>query len=776
MTVDLTAQRAAEEALRESEARFRSVFDSDLMGLTIFDMNTGRTIATNDCLLAMTGHCRADFEEGRWDWRDFTLPEYLHLDEAAAVEAREKGYCAPFEKEYRRTDGTRFPVRLSSAPLPGQPGRMIVAVQDITATREAQAELRASEQRLQLAKQAAGIGVWDWDLTTGRIDWSPEVYDLLGIDRSTPPERLFPAWVEALHPEDRAEYEPIVQAVAREGGTFAFDFRIVATTGEIRWIRSQGVAVIGPGGAPVRITGVNLDVTAQHREEEQLREAAQTLAVTVEERTRERDRILDLSNDLFASASFDGYLRAINPAWERLLGYTEAELITKPFIELIHPDDHAAAAAVLAALAAGEPLMRFEDRLLAKDGRVVWITWAAVAEGERFYASGRDITAEKQAAAELEAAQEALRQAQKMEAMGQLTGGVAHDFNNLLTPIVGSLDMLQRKGLGDEREQRLIAGAIQSAERAKTLVQRLLAFARRQPLQPIPVDIGALVTGMAELIESTTGPQIKVVVEVGDHLPPARADPNQLEMALLNLAVNARDAMLEGGTLRISATLETVGVGHRVSAESGTYIRISVTDTGVGMDAETLARAIEPFFSTKGVGKGTGLGLSMVHGLASQLGGTLTIESRRGYGTTVELWLPTSSKAAETARTANAAPSADPREGVVLLVDDEDLVRMSTADMLADLGYVVVEARSAEDAMRLIERGDPFDLVVTDHLMPGMSGTDLAQAIRSARPGLPVLLISGYAEREGIDPGLPRLGKPFRKDELAESIAEALEN
>jgi len=388
------------------------------------------------------------------------------------------------------------------------------------------------------------------------------------------------------------------------------------------------------------------------------------------------------------------------------------------------------------------------------DGRPIWLV-----------AEGRDIT-------DLKTAQEALRQSQKMEAMGQLTGGVAHDFNNLLTPIVGSLDMLQRKGLGNEREQRLIAAAAQSAERARTLVQRLLAFARRQPLQSVAVDVAKLVTGMAELVSSTTGPQIKVVVEAPEDLPPAVADLNQLEMALLNLAVNARDAMPEGGTLRISASVQTVKAGHGSGLRPGPYIRLSVADTGTGMDEATLARAIEPFFSTKGIGRGTGLGLSMVHGLASQLGGGLTISSRPGLGTNVELWLPQSASEPD-ATHAPTEPSASPHaRGTALLVDDEELVRLSTADMLHDLGYDVIEAASAEEALQLLERGESFDLLVTDHLMPGMNGTDLAGAVRNARPGLPVLLVSGYAESDGLVADLPRLTKPFRKDELASSLAQ----
>jgi signal transduction histidine kinase/CheY-like chemotaxis protein len=375
-----------------------------------------------------------------------------------------------------------------------------------------------------------------------------------------------------------------------------------------------------------------------------------------------------------------------------------------------------------------------------------------------------DITERRQA-------EEALRQSQKLEAMGQLTGGVAHDFNNLLTPIIGGLDMLQRNRVGSDRERRLIDGALQSAERAKTLVQRLLAFARRQPLQPSAVDVAALVEGMGNLIASTTGPQIKVVTEAAPDLPHALADPNQLEMALLNLSVNARDAMPDGGTLRITVSSETLAPFHPAQLPPGDYIRLSVADTGVGMDEDTLARAIEPFFSTKGVGKGTGLGLSMVHGLASQLGGALTISSKAGVGTNIDLWLPATEEPAAADALA-AEPIGDQgHRGTALLVDDEDLVRASTAHMLAELGYRVVEASSADEALSMMAREPALDLLVTDHLMPGITGADLAREVRGRRPSLPVLIVSGYADAEGIAPDLPRLTKPFRQDELAAKIA-----
>lgn len=372
---------------------------------------------------------------------------------------------------------------------------------------------------------------------------------------------------------------------------------------------------------------------------------------------------------------------------------------------------------------------------------------------------------------ELLKSQAELRQSHKMEAMGQLTGGVAHDFNNLLTPIIGSLDMLMRRGFGNERERRLIDGALQSADRAKTLVQRLLAFARRQPLQAVAVDLGKLVGGMGALIGSTVGPNIVVRVALDKDLPPANADANQLEMAILNLGVNARDAMPKGGTLTITATRESVRGEHRSGLKQGHYVRLSVADTGTGMDEATRARAIEPFFSTKGIGKGTGLGLSMVHGLAAQLGGGLTIVSEPGHGTAVELWLPISLDPLEHDEETVVAPVPVTSRGCVLLVDDEELVRMSTAEMLADLGYDVIEANSAQQALQLLDEGASPNFVITDHLMPGMSGANLALEVRARKPGLPILIVSGYTEAEEIAPDFPRLTKPFRNAELAHSIA-----
>jgi len=477
----------------------------------------------------------------------------------------------------------------------------------------------------------------------------------------------------------------------------------------------------------------------------------------------------------------------------------DVSVTLQDFYNGLHPEDREST--IKAFTAAADPVLRslyeVDYRTIGReDGVVRWV--AAKGKGV-FDTAGRclrvtgtaiEITARKaaeeelqelnatleeriaQAIAEREETEKALRQSQKMEAMGQLTGGVAHDFNNLLTPIVGTLDMLQRRSLGGEREQRLIAGAMQSAERAKTLVQRLLAFARRQPLQTVPVNVAKLVSEIGDLVASTTVPQIRVVIDAPDNLPAAIADQNQLEMALLNLSVNARDAMIEGGTLRISASMAMVDHGHRSKLPTGEYLCLSVADNGVGMDAATLARAAEPFFSTKGVGKGTGLGLSMVHGLASQLNGALTIQSSPGLGTNVELWLPRST--IELATPLRVIETSVPglMRGTVLLVDDEELVRASTSYMLVELGYRVIEAASGEEAIKLTCAGESFDLVVTDHLMPGINGTDLARVVRNYRPGTAILIVSGYAEREGLDPELPRLSKPFRKSDLAASLSQ----
>jgi signal transduction histidine kinase/ActR/RegA family two-component response regulator len=378
--------------------------------------------------------------------------------------------------------------------------------------------------------------------------------------------------------------------------------------------------------------------------------------------------------------------------------------------------------------------------------------------------------------AENEIAVAQLHEAQKLETLGQLTGGVAHDFNNLLTPIAGALDMLQRKyGDEDKRSARLIANALQAADRATTLVQRLLGFARRQTLQTRAVDLGALLGGIRDLVTSAVGPTVEVHIRQQSDLPSALADPNQLELAILNLCVNARDAMANGGALTIISEEVAIGPGAEPKLVPGLYVRLSVIDSGMGMDAATLARAVEPFFSTKETGRGTGLGLSMVHGLAAQLGGAFALTSNPGQGTRADLYLPIADEQAAAApRPQHRALAAIGGPLSILLIDDEEIVRTATAEMIRDLGHEVVEAAGGAEALGKLAAGLRVDAVITDYKMPRINGAELSQRVGVVRPGVPVLIITGYTGTTEDISKLPLLSKPFTQADLAAALANLL--
>ena len=378
------------------------------------------------------------------------------------------------------------------------------------------------------------------------------------------------------------------------------------------------------------------------------------------------------------------------------------------------------------------------------------------------------------AVAERQLANEKVHQAQKLETIGQLTGGVAHDFNNLLTPITGALDLISHRfGDTDPRMRRLIDGALQSAERARVLVSRLLGFARRQALETKPTDIGTLLQGMQDLIASSVGPTITLEIHSPDNLPAALADANQLELAILNLCVNARDAMLAGGSLTIKMKLVGPDDPSLPDIAAGEYVRISVCDTGSGMDAETLSRAVEPFYSTKGTGKGTGLGLSMIDGLTAQLGGAFTLGSELGRGTRADLFLPVAGGSAVKAIAPLDIPIPEMRSLSILLIDDEDVVRFGTAEMLREIGHHVRDVATGTQALSELRAGLQVDMMITDYMMPGMTGVGLARRAAQLKPELPVLVITGYAGGE-LDLGLPQLTKPFRHIDLAQAISKTL--
>jgi signal transduction histidine kinase len=374
-----------------------------------------------------------------------------------------------------------------------------------------------------------------------------------------------------------------------------------------------------------------------------------------------------------------------------------------------------------------------------------------------------------------------LFEAQKLDTIGQLTGGVAHDFNNLLMAALGSLNLLKKRVPLNDRDSRLLDNSIEAAERGAALTQRLLAFARRQELKPQAVDVIRVVDGMENLLQRAIGPGVRIVRQMPPTLAAVLVDANQLELGLLNLAVNARDAMPNGGVITLRADERIVSPAQpQPNLKPGRYVCIRVSDTGCGMDEATLAKAPEPFFTTKGLGKGTGLGLSMVHGLAAQSGGTLVLSSAVNQGTSVDLWLPVAAEAAAPAPI--IADGFEPASALgfvartILVVDDDALVGMGTAAMLEDLGHVAIEVMSGAKALETLDSGQRIDLVITDHAMPGMTGAELARRIRVAHPQIPIILASGYAEIPDGDglADLPRLGKPFAQAQLASAIERAV--
>jgi PAS domain S-box-containing protein len=476
----------------------------------------------------------------------------------------------------------------------------------------------------------------------------------------------------------------------------------------------------------------------------------------------------------------EGYVSSWNSGAQRIKGYTPEEIIGQHFSRFYTEEDRQA----------GLPQQALE--IAAREGRFEREGWRLRKEGTKFFANvvvdaihnpdgsllgfakiTRDITERTNTARALEEAREALLQSQKMEAIGHLTGGIAHDFNNLLMAIQGSLELLQRRLPGnDPKVAQLIDNALQGARRGAALTQRMLAFARRQELKLIPLDVRDVVQQMTNLLQSSLGPSVRVETHFPPELPKVVADANQLELALLNLAINGRDAMPNGGTITISATRRADAPGLK----AGNYLCVSVTDTGTGMDEETLKRAIEPFFTTKGVGKGTGLGLPMVHGMAEQSGGTLLLKSRPGHGTSAELCLPIAQgEAASAAQEPIAQTLHTNRKLTILTVDDDPLVALNTTALLEELGHTVYSAPSALHALDILRREKKIDLMITDQLMPGMTGSELASRIRQENAHMPIILATGYAElapREGE--GLPRLAKPFSQHQLAEAIARAV--
>jgi PAS domain S-box-containing protein len=781
-------ERRATAAERDRAMRLLETVIEAVPGVVYAKDRSGRMLAANRGTADLVGKPVAEIV-GRTD------AEFLDDQAQAAIvmandrRVMEGGQTEQIEERVSFPDGTEALWLSIKAPLRDASGAVIGLVGsslDITARQEAEAALRESESRVRrvLDQLFAFVGLLTPDGVVVEANAAP--LEAAGIALGDVLGRPF--WDTYWWSYDGAVQARLRAAVAAAaaGETVRYDVPVRMAGGSLLAIDFQ----IGPlRDAQGRITHLvpsAVVVEERLRAERELKRLNAELEARVAEALAGRRmwaEVIEATDAFIQVVDTDLRFLAINRAnvdeYERRYGVRPRVGDSMPALLDAFPAERDLAVGLWSRALAGESFTittEFGDPARERRWYEIKLSPLHDSEGRLMGAThfSYDVTERETKQRELAAAQAQLHEIQKLETIGQLTGGVAHDFNNLLTPIVGNLDMLRRRH-DDERSQRQIGNALQAAERAKTLVSRLLAFARRQQLEARAVDIAALAHGMTDLIQRSIGPQVKVAVDTAEGLPPALVDPNQLELALLNLAVNARDAMPSGGLLTIMAREEAVEAAHPLGLRPGRYLRLSVVDTGLGMDEATLARAIEPFFSTKGIGKGTGLGLSMVHGLAAQSGGRLALSSRPGAGTRADIWLP----AAEGEAAAPTGPEAEapvaPPGARILLVDDEELVRVATAEMLRELGYEVLEAGSGAAALERLRDGPLPDLLVTDYLMPGMTGAELARAAARHRPDLPVLVITGYADVADAAVGhLPRLAKPFGQAAIGRHAADLL--
>ncbi|RRV10267.1 response regulator [Pseudomonas sp. v388] len=693
--------------------------------------------------------------------------------------------------ETMRLGAVDYVLKQNLKVLPKAVMRAVLEVREREKRRAAETALEEVEVRARLAIEAAEMGVWEFNLRTGEVFWDERCRELYQL----PPTGFVSMGdvVERCHPDDRELLQrKIDQAMAEESG-FNAEYRVILPGNRVRWLNSNGRSLFKDGRC-VRFSGVLQDISERKVATQELVELTETLGERVEQRTRERDRTWELSRELLGVLRFDMTPINFNPAWEAALGWSREKISGLRLWELIHPADLEATIKETRSIAEGNVSTRFVNRMRHASGEYRWLSWTIVPENGLMYAAVRDITEERAVVEELastnrrlreqmderERVEATLQQMQRLEVVGQLTAGVAHDFNNLLTVILTSSTLAARdtdRGNFDKLPARL-NNIKEAGERGARLTAQLLSFSRRQRLQPRPVDLNATILGMQGLLFKALGATIWVETSLAQDLWTASADPTQTEMIILNLAINARDAMAQGnGSLKLQTSNEVVTTAptRPEDPDPGSYVVFSMADSGSGMSDEILQKVFEPFFTTKQVGHGSGLGLAQVFGFAKQSGGGVRIETALGVGTTVSVYLPRVSSD-ENAAIEEPPQAHEPRDvdgSKILLVDDDDAVRGLTATLLESFGLTVIQAASGVEALDVLT--PDVDLVLTDYAMPGMTGGELASLLNDANPALPVIFVTGYADTDVL--GLNDctvIQKPFTERGLREVIRNAL--
>lgn len=798
--IDIDERRRVEAERDHAQTLLRSFVEA-APGVVYAKDRQGRMLIGNRGTTELIG-LPPEIYVGRTDAELLGDPAQAAIVMATDERVMASGQTEQLEEEVSFPDGRRAHWLSTKSPLRDADGVVVGLVGtslDITDRKAAEARHLEVEERYRLAAHATNDAIWDWRISDGQVIWNEALTTLFGHALS---ETSAQWWLDHIHPDDRARVDRDIHAVIEGGGTaWNSEYRFRRADGSFASVLDRGTVLRGGMSEPLRMIGAMLDLT--------VRQAAEAALAQSEERLRFATEAgdmgfwdVDLVRDALIWPARTKAMFGISP---------EVAVSMRDFHDGLHPDDRAATVAAFAAAAdpARRALYDVEYRTVGKeDGVVRWVA----AKGRGHFEGDRcvrvvgvaiEITARKLADARLQElnehlesrvleevaqrtrAEDALRQSQKMEAVGQLTGGIAHDFNNMLATVIGPLDLLaMRMGDSDPRAKRYIDMAIDGATRAAQLTQRLLAFSRQQPLQPVPLDVNRLVAGMSDLLVHSLGSSIRLETVLAAQVWCTFADANQLENVILNLAVNARDALPGGGRLVVETANCTIAADDGAAAAEvpeGEYVRITVADNGSGMPPEVIAKAFDPFFTTKKVGQGTGLGLSQVYGFVKQSAGHVNIDSTPGQGTTVTLYLPR--------RRVDVAPSPPPgREDnralsggreLVLVVEDEPGVRQFSVEALTELGYPVLAAEGAATALTLLDRHPDIALLFTDVVMPEVNGRQLADEALRRRPALKVLFTTGYSrnalENDGVlDPDVHLIGKPFTLEELALRVRAVL--